>query len=1002
MLVFACHRIGYYGLIQHTSFLNDFPDDDNAGARFRLSPIGFYIGGIVLFLCMWITIITYIVFFYSIQMNRRIKHSLINTFFSIAMLTFLFCTGIYQTENYKVCQIFGLLIHYFSLCVLFWICVSVSHMYKRISRNDRISMESDLPREELHIKKPIMGMYLVGYGISCIICGINSAINIKDYASYYHCFGSQALSAFYVPASILLFFLVIMFICIRFHLRTRTVPTYMSEGTTEHGDIDLLEVNNDPGVARSVRSVTTSSNIEDLEHSPRTQLKSFITVLVLYMTTWISGSMAVSTPFSERLIYEEEVFSITFAVSGSILGLFVLYFYGFARSDVRNIWTNLRCYYIQQDNTPKESSGGAIVSGSVFYHAPMSTMSRSSSMNSRYRKSVDAHFLKSVSELNSHADSKITQNGANFLLLHRQQNSVYGDDSSNAEVFYNQNQINVARRFFKKQKRLQKLNNIDVRRIEGIPGTSASSTNHLSYNKPAVNDMFGSGSKVNNTNIHVEDRKNDCKTKFSNPNILSDSCNESELFMDIYNERLRFSTLKSKINNTDAVHFANIYTNVPETQQPIHEVVTMRADEKFNREVINNLNSPVEKNANPPLYVNARNILDETEAVEEIYTNKESLLPEDPDVSIEANESLLRINSPIEAMNTVGLPETEVEKTEEEKLQLKPEEEYISAPLEISDRSFFEVKKGEPPIQQEEVQNELQKCSFKSKSLDNLDTSTSSHHDTQIRSISFNNITSADQDMFIVMAPSTSTKEDYNPQHMTSSLMINHESQSPILISPSMCDIGDEDAYSRSMIDDDEMESNFTASNDTVNESNDDLLNSTTNASNLECTPIFLNPDNTPNFSIFNSSNLYDSAPSPTNFSDINYQNSELSIRSQDLYAPQLDNDLNMIMAEREKFHFNISDDEEAAENGDDTFNDSCDYLIQPEAAANGITREVEGEENDNEKENLLKDSQTSIDELYEQIKRKASMRPPIAPKPSHVKLNRNFIFKNGNSDDKI
>lgn len=104
ILMFSCNRLGFYGLVQHTQALNDFPDE-NAGARFRFSPMGIYLGAFILFFTMWLNIVTYLLYFNQIMMGRRIKHSLINTWFTIAMLVFTFAVGIYQTEDSKVCQV---------------------------------------------------------------------------------------------------------------------------------------------------------------------------------------------------------------------------------------------------------------------------------------------------------------------------------------------------------------------------------------------------------------------------------------------------------------------------------------------------------------------------------------------------------------------------------------------------------------------------------------------------------------------------------------------------------------------------------------------------------------------------------------------------------------------------------------------------------------------------------------------------------------------------------
>lgn len=324
---------------------------------------------------------------------------------------------------------------------------------------------------------------------------------------------------------------------------------------------------------------------------------------------------------------------------------------------------------------------------------------------------------------------------------------------------------------------------------------------------------------------------------------------------------------------------------------------------------------------------------------------------ETSDPEPELTPLIVKVPGPNEAMNTVGLPSPpKVEDSDLQELQLDLDETYISAPLEISGRSTKLSRKS----------------SFKSKSLDQLNIITSiNYHETHARSISFNNISLIDQCILLPVSDAASTSTDYHQQqliqhHLTSSMMMNRDdSNSPILVAPSMCDI-----------DDIEHQSNFTVSNDTVDDSSmDDLLNNHTRESNdLECTPIFLNPDNTPNYSMYSANRN----SSPTSFSDINYQNSEVSIRSQDLYAPA-ENDLNFILAERDTLNFSISDDEDNGNTSE--FNCSSDFLIHPHQT-----------------------DEDGIDMLYDQV-RGTDLPPPKTkpappPKPKNIKVTRSYVFQ--------
>ncbi|XP_055910342.1 adhesion G protein-coupled receptor A3 [Eupeodes corollae] len=1014
LLVFTCNKLGYYGLLQNRKHLNDFIDE-NAGARFRYSPLGFYIGCSILFVCVWINIVTYVTFGRSIQMARRHRHSLVNTWLAISALSFIFALGIYQTEDYKVCQIIGISIHYLSLCVILWVCVSVSNMYKRLSKRNRLPME-DLPKENIG-SKPILGIYLVGWGIGMIICGISGAVNMREYASYSHCFldNGPSLSAIFVPSVILLLFLAILFICVRCHIRTSVDHNgHFSEITqgTENVDLELLEsIHNVPhhyNPSERYRSLSLSnpstSMLEDVEHTNLAQLRAHFVFLFLYIVSWISAASSVATPFKDTLDYEEEAFSIIFAITCSILGIFLLVFYSISRSDVRFQWSQLSCRNFCCCRTRNISDNTKEVNTTVTYHQTCETVHSASRSNSQCSKnrppsSRSNHLKGEMNRIDSPSKLLTPSGSASIVQLNRQQYMhnpvILTQEIPNADIFYNPNQINVARKFFKKQKRLAKRNNFELQRqmdrcdygdgmsdISSTVGIGPYHSNHS--NRQRNMSIFSTGSKVNNTNIHVRgdvcNFSKEARQQSLNPNILSDSCNESDMIVDAERlvlgaEGIRALSNRSKMNNNEMV--ANIYTNVPETAQPQHEIVTMRADDKFRKSLNvekfleqdeidmehNDLNSQSDRNITP-LYVNGniRNIItnrNASAAAESSGVSSVNTSCSPSNTMLEAIITEPANLTPIDAMNTIGLPIVEVgpalvegsvntlnTSSEEISLNLDKNETYVSESIQIADRAYYTGE--DAPIR-----ITLQR---RSKSMLSLNAELEfirgggsgrkrfvNYSKNHVRSISLSNM-SQKQDEFL---DSTIA----NPVPIRTIAENRPGLSSPILFSPSLCEINDLPSPQ-------DRRKPLVAPADDESISLDDALSEAaaySQGSNV----------NSDSLNMFALSIRRTFASSPACESDLNYQNSELSIRSHGLYAPQPDNDLNLTLTGDVYYPYQSSEVSEADE-ADNDFDEENDY-DDFNSCSNDCLLPSENAEQDHRR------SHTSLDELYEQITRRST-----------------------------
>ena len=451
-------------------------------------------------------------------------------------------------------------------------------MYKRLTKSDSLDSapEDELPPDQPVAQKPLLGLYLVGWGIALIVCGISGAVNMREYAGYSHCFlmPSPALSAVFVPMGVLVLFLLIFFLLIHCGIQNLDTNGQLSEGTqaTENVDLDLLDSNiTNTAMAEhtslhSASTPTASSDVEDLEHSPQSQLKAHIIVLLLYLLMWTSAALATTKPLQNYLAYEEIIFSVLYGLLASCLGMFVSFFYCVARSDVRAQWHLMECWCkkrrgrccrtrsISAPNPPLPTSQPL---GSVSNVAPRAgnqaqPVSSSNSINSSAHtsRSHNSSVAKAAVELNGTAkdfESGGKVSNVNLVVLHRQQyrsnNSVTtfteASAASGVEMFYNPYQSTVARKFFRKQRRHMKHNNLGTRRrgdggggtSDGGSNTRAESAVFLSSDMENVSgkvapSIYAQSSKVNNTNIHIERPHHSSRCKDSNlqnPNILTDS-----------------------------------------------------------------------------------------------------------------------------------------------------------------------------------------------------------------------------------------------------------------------------------------------------------------------------------------------------------------------------------------------------------------------------------------------------------------------------------------------
>uniref|UniRef100_A0ABI7ZXY2 Adhesion G protein-coupled receptor A2 n=1 Tax=Felis catus TaxID=9685 RepID=A0ABI7ZXY2_FELCA len=349
-IVGALERIGGAALSPHAQHisveLSAFPREVG-GSGAGLHPVVYPCTALLL-LCLFSTIITYILNHSSIHVSRKGWHMLLNLCFHMAMTSAVFAGGITLTNYPTVCQAVGVTLHYSSLSTLLWMGVKARVLHKELTWRAPPPQEGDSAPPA---PRPMLRFYLIAGGIPLIICGITAAVNIhnyRDHSPYCWLVWRPSLGAFYIPVALILLITWIYFLCAG--LRLRGPLAQSPKGGTSRVSLEPGEelrastrlrssgpFLNDSGslLATGSAGVVTPGPPEDGDglYSPGVQLGALVTTHFLYLAMWACGALAVSQRWLPRVVC-----SCLYGVAASALGFFVFTHHCARRRDVRASW----------------------------------------------------------------------------------------------------------------------------------------------------------------------------------------------------------------------------------------------------------------------------------------------------------------------------------------------------------------------------------------------------------------------------------------------------------------------------------------------------------------------------------------------------------------------------------------------------------------------------------------------------------------------------------------
>ncbi|KAM6234968.1 adhesion G protein-coupled receptor A2 [Porphyrio hochstetteri] len=328
--------------------LSGFPSETR-GAVEVLHP-AMYTCTAVLLLCLFATIITYIVNHGTILIPRKGWHMLLNLCFHMAMTAAVFAGGITLTGYLIVCQAVGIILHYSSLSTLLWMAVKARVLYKEVTWKTPRQPDGDASQPA---PRPMLRFYLIAGGIPLIICGITAAVNIHNYHDnnpYCWLVWRPSLGAFYIPVAFILLVTWIYLLCTGLSLQChpshpKDIPEPLEPPPRLGGASDLLT---DSGsISVTLNSGPPCPEVDGF-YSLRVQFWALVTTHTLYVALWTFGAMAVSQRW-----YLNIIFSCLYGITAVALGLFIFIHHCIRRRDVLNSWFS--CCPTSRDALPMQA-----------------------------------------------------------------------------------------------------------------------------------------------------------------------------------------------------------------------------------------------------------------------------------------------------------------------------------------------------------------------------------------------------------------------------------------------------------------------------------------------------------------------------------------------------------------------------------------------------------------------------------------------------------------------
>ena len=152
-------------------------------------------------------------------MPRSLFHTLVNKWLSLLLLISVYVAGVQQTRLANLCLFSSMLIHFSLLASFMWYMLlfycffaKLNRIKKRnfelIFRRELSSGDEEVTHTAEYIQKPVVYLYMLGYGVPLLVCGIVISITKRGYihTPYLCCFTNDLsilVISIFVPVAVL-------------------------------------------------------------------------------------------------------------------------------------------------------------------------------------------------------------------------------------------------------------------------------------------------------------------------------------------------------------------------------------------------------------------------------------------------------------------------------------------------------------------------------------------------------------------------------------------------------------------------------------------------------------------------------------------------------------------------------------------------------------------------------------------------------------------------------